>query len=557
MLILPAKRSVTIRLLLSIALATAIVLAWGSAAEAHAGLISTAPTPGEVVASSPSQIVLRFSESVEIPAHAVRVFDANRREIAVGSPHRGASGSEVITPVPTLPAGGYVVAWRVVSADGHPVSAAFTFAVGHGSVDADVAGAIALLAPRGASRTNGVLYGVTRGVVYGSLALVIGALALAVLTWRETIGDRRVRRMLVAAAAVAVTGSLLLIGFQGVNERGGTVADLGRWSTWRDEVVTHTGGWLLARAFAAALLLGVAWSMGVTRRPSRPIAAALVGTGVIAAVVTVAMSGHAPTGRLGTLGVVADVVHVGAMSMWLGGLAFVVVGVLPSDDEESAGRVVDRFSSIAFVSVAALVGTGVVMGWRQGVELTDPTATSYGTILVFKIGFVAVLVALAASSRRVLRGRHLRTLVGGWRTALRVRIVAELVVAVTVLTATSLLVDAAPPRAIANGPLELQRSVAGLSLDAVLDPAKVGPTQLHVYVSSATSVQPNIDELTVTLSQPVLGNAPITVKMLRAGPAHFQSDAMVIPFAGDWVITFGVQTDAFTRDSVTGAFSVR
>ena len=98
--------------------------------------------------------------------------------------------------------------------------------------------------------------------------------------------------------------------------------------------------------------------------------------------------------------------------------------------------------------------------------------------------------------------------------------------------------------------------LAGLTADTVIDPAKVGPTELHIYLSNTTTLQPKIEELTLTLSQLTLGGAPITVKMFRAGPAHFQSDAMVFPFAGDWTLTIGVRIDAFTRDTVEATITI-
>ena len=61
----------------------------------------------------------------------------------------------------------------------------------------------------------------------------------------------------------------------------------------------------------------------------------------------------------------------------------------------------------------------------------------------------------------------------------------------------------------------------------------------------------------MTLSQPVLGAAPINVSLLRAGPAHFQTSAMTWPFGGDWTITFAVRTDEFTRNTTTATISVR
>ena len=103
----------------------------------------------------------------------------------------------------------------------------------------------------------------------------------------------------------------------------------------------------------------------------------------------------------------------------------------------------------------------------------------------------------------------------------------------------------------------MRGSVADLTADTVIDPARVGPTELHIYLSGTTTAQPEVEEVTVTLSQPALGTASIAVKMFRAGPAHFQSDGMTFPFPGSWNITIGVRTDEFTRDTVDAPIIVR
>ena len=123
------------RLLALLALVGAIVAGTALPASAHATQLSTEPTAGGTYAASPSAITLRFSESVEVSRGGVKVFGAkDRKQVVTGKPeHPNGDGSFVTVDLPDLGDGTYVVTWRVISADGHPVNGAFTFSIGEPS----------------------------------------------------------------------------------------------------------------------------------------------------------------------------------------------------------------------------------------------------------------------------------------------------------------------------------------------------------------------------------------------------------------------------------------
>jgi copper transport protein len=114
-----------------------VVVANAGPASAHAILESTTPASGEAVATSPKVIELDFSEPVEVSLGAIRLFDTSGRELDVGrSRHPSGDDTRVASTAPELGDGSYVVAWRVVSADSHPVNGAFTFDVATGAAPA-------------------------------------------------------------------------------------------------------------------------------------------------------------------------------------------------------------------------------------------------------------------------------------------------------------------------------------------------------------------------------------------------------------------------------------
>src|SRR5678816_4229742 len=111
--------------------AAAAALVLPAAASAHAVLVKTTPQPNVVVNSPPPVVLLKFNEAVEPRFAAISVTDAAGKQQTAGVPRRSAADpTTLLVPLERVPPGWYLVYWRVISADGHPVRNAFTFAVG-------------------------------------------------------------------------------------------------------------------------------------------------------------------------------------------------------------------------------------------------------------------------------------------------------------------------------------------------------------------------------------------------------------------------------------------
>src|SRR5512132_1448971 len=108
------------------------LLATGPAAAAHGALQSSDPAGGSSLDRPPPAVTLRFTERPDPGLSTVRVLDNGGRVVA-GGPARPVPGrpAELRVPLTGLPAGGYTVAWRIVSAvDGHRTDGVFGFGVG-------------------------------------------------------------------------------------------------------------------------------------------------------------------------------------------------------------------------------------------------------------------------------------------------------------------------------------------------------------------------------------------------------------------------------------------
>ncbi|AEM88440.1 copper resistance CopC/CopD family protein [Streptomyces violaceusniger] len=406
----PSRTTATARRLMAICgtLLAALLCALSvgaSSASAHAALTSTDPADGSVVQTAPREVTLNFSEGVLLSGDSVRVLDPKGKRVDTGkTAHVGGKSSTAAAGLHSgLPDGTYTVAWKAVSEDSHPVSGAFTFSIGTPSkTTAKV--------PTGeaSDSTVSTLYGIGRYAAYGGFAALVGGSVFAGLCR----SSRPVRKIAVGGWVTVFTASLLLLLLRGPYTDGegiGGILDLGRLG---DVLSTKPGAALLSRLLllgAAAVFLAVLFGSYTRRtgereadaRRRQDLAFGLGFGGTVMAVglsATWAMAEHASVGLQRQLAMPVDMIHLIAVGVWLGGLASLAVTLRAG---EPIGRAaVRRFSRLAFGSVVALVVTGLYQSWRQVGSWGALTDTEYGRWLLVKVGLVAVLLGIAAISRR-------------------------------------------------------------------------------------------------------------------------------------------------------------
>lgn len=106
------------------------LVTFGVTASAHAHLEKASPADGSVITTSPSNLVLNFSESARLTALSIQKGDEPRQNL---KPLPSTAAQEISVALPQLTPGTYSVSWRVVSDDGHTMSGTlhFTLAPDH------------------------------------------------------------------------------------------------------------------------------------------------------------------------------------------------------------------------------------------------------------------------------------------------------------------------------------------------------------------------------------------------------------------------------------------
>ena len=567
-----------------------LVLGGAGPASAHAALKSTDPEDGTVLRSAPRSITLTFTESVGLLDDSFRVLDPDNRRVDIGEAQhaKGRSDTASVTLPAKLAKGTYVVAWRVVSADSHPVGGAFTFSVGKASATVATVDTGPVENPATAS-----LYNIARYLAYLAVALLIGTAAFVALCRPTDRGP--LRKPLVVGWWTLLGTTLALLALRAPYETGrGPAAALDA-AAFTRTLTGRPGLALLARL--ALLLIAAAFAVRLRKRDAwpRPLLAAGGALGVTLAL-TWAASEHASAGIQVPLAMASAVLHLLAMAVWLGGLTALLI-LLHRTEPPSA--VVARFSRLAFASVTVLVVTGVYQSWRGLGSWSALTGTTYGRLLLVKVAAVVLLLTAAGLSRRwtarlvtadaetAVRERVPEP-VGGppvaaadepavpaaggtSRRDLRRSVLAEVAVGVVVLVITTVLSSTLPGRAAAEA-AQAPATAGGLPAASVttipfevgaargkvqitLDPGRVGDNTVQAVVFGPDGGIVTVPELRLSFTLPAQKIGPLDAKLKDQG-GYWGTDSVTLPIAGTWTMKATVRTSEIDQVSVTKSFRI-
>jgi copper transport protein len=601
---LPRGRVPKGRTLLGLVVGWLLVGVIGAApALAHATVISTDPADGTRLQAAPAQVTITFSEHVGLDVGYVHVVDNRGRRVEDGNAtHPDNKGDMASVKLKSgLGDGGYIISYRVLSADSHPITGAVAFTVGDGPL---VTANGAVSDSSGADPTVNALFTITRWASFAGLVL-LGGIVFLTLAWPAGRGDRRARRIIWTGWGIAAGSTAASLLLQGSYASGDKIT-----SVFSPDLLSATLGSTFGRMQSIRLIALGALAVLLIRllRTENPLPeqirardedlAAILGLVVLA---TYAASGHAVAGIQPTVAVLSDIGHLAAMSTWVGGLVLLVACLLPARKADELAVALPKFSRLAFGSVAVLAATGVYQAWREVGTLPALFDTGYGKLLSFKIGGFLLLVGLGNLGRLAVRRRYVlpvahalastgstggstvdgpggdevepsvvdgeaaestsdgavavadgdpaqpRSSDGTVLRRLRRSVGLEIGIAAGVLALTSVLVAQAPARATYVKPykatIQLPR---GGSVGLVLSPAKVGTNtvELTTYNAKAQAYDPPGVTLEVRLDSEGIG--PLPVKLEKTSTTGtYRSNAVSLPRPGKWTLTVRVQTSEF------------
>ncbi len=547
--------------------AVAVGLLAPSSASAHAYLIKTLPAASGVLETPPANVQLTYDEAVEPRFAIISVTDAAGKQQTRGPVSRSpADPDTLVVPLrPHLPEGWYLIYWRAISVDGHPVQGAFTYAVGPNPGPAPQFPVPSISAT--ATSTNLL---VARWVMFLSVMAAIGLFAFRLFVARPLVRRvpgtslRAVSIAFVIASVVGVLAIPVYLDFATANDSLRSVFDVGALvPLFR---VTAFGRGYVDMTLCFALFCVAAWiSLWIDRpeREHRSVAELVSVTGALlagAAVLEIpGAAGHAGQTSPRGVSLIVDWLHLVSGSVWIGGLLGLLVlwRSLPGASRVAGLAVcVPRFSNVALPAVLALLATGTLATIIHMPALDALWKTGYGVAILVKIVLLSAALAFAATNRlrakpRLLAARERPDVGGAAARLLRRMLTGEALLVTAAVFAAAVLSSLAPPppafalqnSALAQvGPGRVAETVqrAGYKLEVLVSPNKAAaPDSFALRITKGGQPVRGAD-VTLTFNHTEMEMPQQEYQLTETQPGVYSRAAPALVMVGKWALGFQI-----------------
>ncbi|TGS19364.1 copper resistance protein CopC [Mesorhizobium sp. M2E.F.Ca.ET.209.01.1.1] len=503
---------------------------------AHAALVATDPADGAVLAQSPAQFSLTFSEPVSPLVLTLVRPDGSR--LALTSFRLNDRTVEIDNPE-VLKSGTHVLSWRVVSVDGHPVGGSALFSIGAPSA--------APIAGEAVDWTLRAAIWAARLFFYAGLFLGGGgAFALAWLA-----GDGRFGQRFVAAALLlGLVAAPVSLGLQGLDGLGAPLAWFTSPTVWRTAVDTSFVWTVLIGLIALGIaLLSLAGPAGLRKLSA---SAALLGVGA-----ALAASGHASAAEPQWLTRPLVFLHGTAIAFWAGSLA--PLGLALRREPAEAKVFLRRFSRAILPVVIVLAASGIVLAIIQMQEPAALINTSYGRLLLLKLALLLFVFTLAAVNRWTLTAPAQAGDTEVQRRLVR-SIGIEVVIVLAIFGVAAGWRFTPPPRALAIAaaqPVSIHIHTLEAMADLSITPGHAGEVAASMVIMTGDFGPLDAKQVTLVLSKPDSGIEPIKRPATKPGDGTWRVDNLVIPIPGRWNARLDILVSDFEMVMIEAPIDIR
>ena len=402
------------RSLVLAALCFATLVAAASPAAAHADFLGSNPADGEVVEGPLESVALRFSAPVE---PALGGFELLVNGVEVDPAAEPADGGAVWIITTREPLVGEIgVRWSVKAPDAHPISGTFSFRVIAAPASASSTSAPPDTVAPPSEELEEFLEAPTPswpsrlGHVGRLLAFVaaLSGVGLLVFSWRVMVGAGaefgQLFQLVRAAGLTLIAGALVdLIGV--VSRHDDLAAALAGLEGLAVAMRVLGGGALMVMGLMPVPLAGQPEGRGSDEdrfswRPAIGAAAPL--TGAVVIVISFSLDGHTSSEGWRPAMVVADVVHVMAAAVWVGGIVGLAAVATRRRGEvigQPVAMLAGRFSWYATLALVAVGATGAAMAFAVLDGPGEMWSTDWGRWLLVKLALVAAAAGCGAYNR--------------------------------------------------------------------------------------------------------------------------------------------------------------
>lgn len=537
-------------------------------AAAHAVPVESEPRPNQILAESPTVVLIEFNEPVVPELSQIHILTQAGARVQATVVYPTDDDNRILqVDLPPLDDGAYLVSWQVLSSvDGHTTNGSFSFGVGDAvltAVSNDI-NITAQLSP---------LNSVARALFALGVALLMGFFAFRLFVWNPIVGDVELEaeeeqldldtaqfgvRIAHGGIGVLFVALALILLDQNQAYR---LTQPGNLTIWFG---TQFGLMWLVRLFLVAILhfnLTTFINIGDDRHALRgwewwsgfALAVGLTFTNAL-------VSHSAALSQMTLQAVLVDWSHVLAATIWGGGLIYLTVALWQGRSLSSSTRswltlsLIIHFSGLAAIAVGILIASGTYLAWRHIGGWTELVGTLYGLTLVAKIGLALVVALIAWINLMVIKPRMNRAyeaedaneggrLNGRFQTIVRI----ETILAIAILLFAGVLTDLqrgadAPLLRDAAGQTTISTQAEDLSFNVEIEPALIGQNEFAIEILDENG-NPVPADSEVFVRYTFLGQSvgAATAEAERQENGRYLLSGSYISLVGDWQMELTVR----------------
>lgn len=502
--------------------------------DAHAYLQSSTPQDGSHIAKMPPEIVLTYNESIKSDFPSITMTNSKGERIATGETVVEKDNDHVVSvkikgvAKPDV----YTAEWRVVSADGHPVSGVLAFKVGQTNKE--------LLKTSAEAQNSETMSTILKVFLYTSFSLVLGVLLVlfALFPFKKEFPLQMLKRTkILAVVGISMMGLVILISLPvqiSTMMLGARFNIPNVWSFFG----TSTGNLYLAQVILW-LILAILFFF-LFKRKSRVVLPILSTLTLLALFMTKALSGHSQAQADRVVSTTADFLHLTAASLWVGGIIVLLVMWKGPDVKEMW----NRFAIYAMAAFGTLLLSGVLMSVMNVGAMKNLVETNYGLTLLIKIGLVILMALLGL-------GHYIYFKQTGKQIPVKT-ILVEMIVGLVILSVAGVLSDTKTPKPEPSKPYsEIARDKSGQTkIRLQITPAKVGENTFSAsFLTKEGADFGSLEQVTFVVKH--AGSKAKEFQGMRSSNGDYVASGLYINQVGQWeVLVRGLTKDFNTIEQV-------
>ena len=554
------------KLLLALVLFSVVVFPLASA---HPFTDETIPPQFSSAPAGTSEVIVIYSEAIEINFSTLKVFDSNGEQVDNKDTKYYEEDYSLVITTPPLEDGVYTVTSKVLSrVDGHLVDYAFVFAVGDVKIDPAVIES---------TSTTDLIFFPEAGARFPGLVgqtIALGAVIASMFVWgtqrkdviKEDLGKlekffhSKFMSLVGLGLIIVFASNILMI----------TVQTLRLETSALDVLQTSFGmTWIIRMAITIALL-AVWFGMERMKKLSFKNQIPLLVLSLIL-IGTTTMMGHGMASEQPPA-IVLDYIHNLVSAIWIGGIIFFAFTLLPSfgklDEnirEKMSLAAIPRFSIMIIVALGVVTITGPTLMWLLESDVGLITESTYGKLIIVKILLAAAMIGIGGYHQFGIQKKAEKNIKSGTISVnkkLKRALKAEAALGIILLGVVALLTNGTLPEGEIQT-VEAQEVTYGFSTLEFADQVKFN-IEIFPFTSGANSITveatdfvgnpvSDLEEVKVKISNPQRNISPIIIPMESIGEnenTKFQGES-TFGFSGYWQIEVEAQRSQSANEGKT------